>query len=322
MDAPDIDLPIATWLVSSQGLGSLADVVAALDSGADALAIGSRLRSAGIEPPRATALVGAAAARRRARDRWHDADRLVFTRAGLEQASDPVVSRWRARRLADAERLEDRAAGCGGDTLALAATGASVTAIDLDPGRLALLRHNAEVRGLTVDTVVADALVHPAPAAGPVHADPGRRVDGRRVRRLADHRPSVPALLDHLADVRGGPGVALVLGPGVDLTDRDLPTDVELEFVQVGRQLIEAVVWTGQLRRPGVRATATILDPDAAVEATDRHEIRWGPRRATRRPARSVTSSSRSLPPPSGRGCTTTSAPRSGRTGSPTVERC
>ncbi|MEX1164705.1 MAG: hypothetical protein WEB03_14125 [Nitriliruptor sp.] len=252
--------------MSETGLAHLASVTADLDGGADTLAVGSRLRTSGIDPHRAAALVGAAVTRRRARDRWPDADRLVFTRAGLEQASDPAVSRWRARRLADAPHLEDRAAGCGGDSLALAAAGASVTAIDADEGRLILLRHNAVARGLTVDTVVADALVHPPPATGPVHADPGRRVDGRRVRRLSEHRPSVPALLDHLASVREGPGVAVVLGPGVDLADPDLPADAELEFVQVGWQLVEAVVWTGALRQSGVRATATVLDRDASVD--------------------------------------------------------
>jgi hypothetical protein len=260
----ELDPPTASWLVGDEGLGHVAEVTAELDDGGDALRSGTRLRRAGLHVDRAAAVVAAALARQRAAGRWHDADRLLFTREGLEQASDPAVSAWRARRFAGTDALEDRAAGCGGDTLALAAV-ARVTAIDLDAARLTLLRHNVQVRGLEVTTVVADALRHPVPAAGPVHADPARRVDGRRVRRLGEHRPSVPALLHHLAGVADRDGLAVVLGPGVDLDDPDLPADAELEFVQVGPDLVEAVVWTGALRAAGTTASATLLSRDVAA---------------------------------------------------------
>jgi hypothetical protein len=259
----ELDATTAAWLVTDDGLTSVAAAAADLATGRDELQVGTRLRREGVAPARAAAVVAAALARRRATGRWPDADRLLFTREGLEQASDPAVSAWRARRFAGADAVEDRAAGCGGDTLALAAVAGEVTAIDLDPARLTLLRHNAGVRGLEVTTVVADALTQPGPDRGPVHADPGRRVDGRRVRRLADHRPSVPALLHHLDHVAARDGVAVVLGPGVDLDDHDLPAGAELEFVQVGRDLAESVLWTGPLRSVGTAASATLLDRDA-----------------------------------------------------------
>jgi hypothetical protein len=255
----EIDLPSASWLVGDEGLAHVAEVVGELAAGGDPLRSGTRLRRAGIDADRSAAVIAAALARLRARGRWPDADRLLFTREGLEQASDPAVSAWRARRFAGVGPLEDRAAGCGGDTLALAAAAGHVTAIDLDAARLTLLRHNAAVRGLEVTTLVADALTHPGPVRGPVHTDPGRRIDGRRVRRLADHLPSVPGLLRHLDQVAGRDGVAVVLGPGVDLDDPDLPAEAELEFVQVGPDLVEAVLWTGALRRSEVRASATLL---------------------------------------------------------------
>jgi SAM-dependent methyltransferase len=258
--AAELDPATALWLVGEEGLASVAVACADLADGADALALGTRLRRDGLDAGRAAAVVAAAAARRRASGRWPDADRLLFTREGLEQASDPRVSTWRARRFGDTGSVEDRAAGCGGDTLALAEAGPHVTAIDTDAARLTLLRHNAAVRGLEVDTIVADALLHPPPTAAAVHADPGRRVGGRRVRALADHRPSVPALIDHLAEVVRGPGVGIVLGPGVDLDDPGLPSDAELEFVQVGGDLVEAVLWCGGRRTAGAHATATLLD--------------------------------------------------------------
>lgn len=254
----EIDPGVATWLVGDEGRAAVARTAADLDAGTEALRIVTALRRDGLDQPRASAVTAAAEARRRARARWPDADELLFTRHGLEQASDPAVSAWRARRFVGHAEVEDRAAGCGGDTLALGAVGATVTALDLDVGRLILLRHNAEVRGLDVRTLAADALAAPAPL-GPVHCDPGRRVGDRRVRRLAEHRPSVPALAAHLAASVGGPGLAVVLGPGLDLDDPDLPADAEVEFVQLGDQLVEAVAWLGGLRQDRAAWSATVL---------------------------------------------------------------
>jgi hypothetical protein len=264
----DLDVEVATWLVGEEGRDAVTRTAEALSGGDDTLQVVSRLRRAGLDQGRAAAVVGAAEARRRARRRWPDADDLLFTRAGLEQASDPDVSAWRAGRFTDVRAVEDRAAGCGGDTLALAATGSEVTALDLDAGRLVLLRHNAATRGFDVRAVVADALVEPPPSRGPVHCDPARRTGERRIRRLADHQPSVPALVRHLAGVAAGPGLAVVLGPAVDPEDPDLPEDTEVEFVQLGRHLVEAVAWTGALRRPGARRTATVLPAPSPGGAT------------------------------------------------------
>lgn len=272
---------VALWLVSTDGRDAVARATGGLDDGIENLRVVTALRRDGLDQQRAAAAIGAAQARLRARTRWPDADQLLFTRSGLEQASDPAVSAWRARRFAGHEQLEDRAAGCGGDTLALAGAGAAVTALDLDEGRLTLLAHNASVRGLEVRTWVADALVAPAPL-GPVHCDPGRRVEERRVRRLADHRPPVPRLVAHLTATVAGPGLAVVLSPGVELDDPDLPSDAEVEFVQLGDQLVEAVAWFGALRRS--RWSATVLaaptgEPDpAAPAAVTRSRGDRGPR--------------------------------------------
>lgn len=51
-------------------------------------------------------------------------------------------------RRAGPRRVLDATAGCGGNSIGFARAGASVLAIDLDPGRLALARHNARVYGV------------------------------------------------------------------------------------------------------------------------------------------------------------------------------
>lgn len=262
----EVTVELAGWLCTPTGRDAIAAATADLDDGHDALAVGSRLRDAGMDPGRATAVMGAATARRRARDRWPDADELLFTPAALEQASDPGVAAWRARRLAGAV-VWDLCAGIGADALAMAAAGAEVTAVDHDGGRLRLLEHNAAQRGLRVDTVVGDALAVSVPEGALVHADPSRRRSGTRVKRLADHQPPVRTLL---AVHRHVPGSGVVLSPGVDLDDPDLPSDAELEFVALDGALKESVAWTGRLRAEGAVASATLLPQG-------QHRVRRGP---------------------------------------------
>ena len=246
---------VAAWLVTPDGLAAIADVTAALDGGHDDLTVAASLRER-LSPERAVAVQASAHARQRARARWPDADRLLFTPAALEQASDPVASAWRAERFAAADHVVDLCSGAGGDALALAEI-AEVTAVDRDLARLCLARHNAGARAVPVRPVAGDALAPPVRLAGPVHCDPGRRADGRRLRRLGDYHPPVDAVLAATAQASG---TAIVCSPAVDLDDPALPDEAELEFVQLGDDLIEAVLWTGEFAAEA-RASATLL-PD------------------------------------------------------------
>ncbi len=63
------------------------------------------------------------------------------------------------------ERVADLCAAPGGKTAQLAATGATVTAVERDPGRLARLRENLARLGLAAETVAADAALWHPPAA-------------------------------------------------------------------------------------------------------------------------------------------------------------
>ncbi|MBW3619719.1 MAG: hypothetical protein KY461_05695 [Actinobacteria bacterium] len=256
--APDV----ARWLVGDAGLDVLADVVRELDGGTAELAVATRLRRDGLAPDRARIALDAAVARRRARARFPDADALVLTTSALEQSSHPAASAARAARYADAASTTDLCSGIGGDALAIAARGPTVVAVDRDAARMTLLEHNARVRGLDVTAVVADVLAYPVPAGSPVHADPGRRAAGRRLRRLSELHPPVPSLLAHVAPA---PGVGVALSPAVDLADPALPAAAELEFLQLGPQLLEASLWLGGLRHGSAVATATLLAADGAV---------------------------------------------------------
>ena len=262
----------ARWLVSDDGAAAVAAAVRSLDAGEDELTTTAAMRRQVAVAEHGAAAVTAAVARRRARDRWPDAERLLFTRHGLEEASDPDVAAWRARRLVHGPgvgpgreaaddpypppEVWDLGAGLGGDTVAIARAGARVTAVEHDPARCVLLAHNLAVSGVDARVVRDDAGSVVVPAHARVHVDPARRREGRRVRDLDEHRPAVGSMLrvhGHAA------GLAITLAPGVDADDAVLGEDVEVEYVQLGGDLVEAIAWRGDLRAPRVTASATLL---------------------------------------------------------------
>lgn len=252
----DVELAEIEWLIGPDGLALLAEVTRRRDRDEPELRVLEDLRTRGGDRRRAALLLDAAEARRRARERWPDAERIVLLRSALEQASDPAVAAWRARRFVDAAGpVYDLCAGIGGDSLALAEAGVEVVAVDQDAARLRLLEHNARVRGVDVRTRVGDVRQIARPAGSWVHADPGRRQGDRRLRRLGEYQPPVPELLAAHQDAHG---VGVVLSPAVDLHDPDLP-DGEVEFLQVGQQLTEATVWLGAARDGEALASATLV---------------------------------------------------------------
>jgi 2-polyprenyl-3-methyl-5-hydroxy-6-metoxy-1,4-benzoquinol methylase len=72
---------------------------------------------------------------------------------------------WHGHRVGPGARVVDLACGEGRHSLAAAARGAQVTAVDRDEARLAAARERAEAQGLTIAWMVAD-LEEPWPELG------------------------------------------------------------------------------------------------------------------------------------------------------------
>lgn len=79
-----------------------------------------------------TAALGQHELRRRAQAKFTRAERMYFTRAGLEQATSEVIARHRATRFDGVLRMADLCCGIGGDLIALADR-REVLAVDRDP---------------------------------------------------------------------------------------------------------------------------------------------------------------------------------------------
>ncbi|NWG16484.1 MAG: methyltransferase domain-containing protein [Chloroflexi bacterium] len=176
-----------------------------------------------------------------------DARRLLFTRAALEQASDPLVRRYRAGQVA-ARSLVDAGCGIGADALAFAAAGTSVHGLDIDPLRVAMARHNAAALGLDAHFETADVR-QGLPDAEVVFFDPARRDEqGRRIHDVEHYQPP-------LSTLRGWKHRRIIvkLSPGLNLA-QVAAYGGAVEFISVEGDLKEAVLWLGA-GLTGTRAT-------------------------------------------------------------------
>ena len=221
--------------------------------------------------------------RSRARSKFSRAEEMYFTREGLEQASSEVVSRHRARRYGGISSVADLCADIGGDLLALC-EGRRVRAVDLDPLHLRIAALNARAYGCGQELTLHQEDVRATDLEGvrAVFVDPARRRDGKRELRPEE---SSPPLRWCLALPERVPATGIKAAPGIPL--EIVPAGWEAEFVSVGGDLKESVLWSPALATATRRATllperhtlvpedgpavpcrmpgAYLLDPDPAV---------------------------------------------------------
>ncbi|MFJ4224305.1 SAM-dependent methyltransferase [Microbacterium sp. NPDC089695] len=256
-------------LLTPEGL-ELLDGLGPVDGVADVARTVSRLRAAGHSPDLVSAVVGQAHLRARAATKFGDfAARMLFTRAGLEQATRLAVAARHAQRMrrSGITRVSDLGCGIGGDALAFAAAGLDVTAVDADEVTAAIAAFNLAPFAETAAVRHGTAQDHvPAPAAGQaVWMDPARRTSGHsETRRVSSDDYSPP--LDWAYDVAGRIPTGIKLGPG---HDRDaLPSDAEAQWVSADGSVVELVLWTGALARDGIRRSALVIRGERSHELT------------------------------------------------------
>ncbi|MBV9793318.1 MAG: class I SAM-dependent methyltransferase [Actinobacteria bacterium] len=258
----------AEALLSPEGTELLALVAAAREAGEPPLKTAARLRR---DHP--AALVAAATAqdelRQAGRTKFSRAERMLFTRPGLEQASSETTARHRAARLAAAipGRLADLGCGIGGDLIALAA-GREALAVDRDRDHLLMAARNTAVYDAAAGLSTEQADVRDVALAGlaAVFVDPARRL-ARSTPRDPARRPgrgappgqrlrpgdSEPPLDWCFALTGQVPAVVIKAAPG--LPAGTAPDGWETEFVADGRDLKEAVLWSPAVATATSRAT-------------------------------------------------------------------
>lgn len=232
----------------------------------DAVALVSRLRREGHSPARVAAVLTQYRLRRRAVAKFGPfADRMLFTQPGLEQASRLRVAALHAGRFSAAglTRVADLGCGIGGDAMAFAALDLAVTAVERDEVTAAVASYNL-APWPSAKVVHGDALEQSLDDIDGLWLDPARR---EGVTRLASPDDWSPSLDDALSLARRLPS-GIKLAPGMP---RDLiPDDVEAQWVSIDGEVVELVLWSGALARPGVGRAALVLrgdEPPAELRA-------------------------------------------------------
>jgi SAM-dependent methyltransferase len=220
-----------------------------------------------------------------ARGKFSRADDMLFTRAGLEQASSDLTARHSARRFAGLETVADLCCGIGGNLAALAAAARHVVAVDADLEALKFARRNVAVQAPAgaVTLVCADVRDLDLGGVQAAFIDPARRTRGHRL-RTGDSLPPLNwcfALADQI------PRVCVKAAPG--LPHELVPVGWEIEFVAIGRGLKEALVWSPAFATTQRRATilpggdSLVTNPGSPIRVAEPGEYLLDPNPAVTR---------------------------------------
>ena len=262
-----MDLSELAALLTPEALRLLDDLgpIASTDDAARAV---SRLRKEGRSPDLVAAVVTQARLRTKAEAKFGEfADRMLFTRAGLEQATRLPIAARHAGRFRDAglTAVADLGCGIGGDALGLAGLGLRVEAVDADEVTAAIAAYNLAPFGDAASVRHSTAEASALTSVDGVWLDPARRTAGHgETSRTRPEDWSPP--LDWVLDLATRMPTGVKLGPALDRAA--IPADVEAQWVSADGSTIELVLWSGRLAREGVRRAALVVRGDAAHELT------------------------------------------------------
>ncbi|HEY0261021.1 MAG TPA: SAM-dependent methyltransferase, partial [Lacisediminihabitans sp.] len=252
-------------LLSTEGL-RLLDSLPHYDSRADVVASVSELRKRGHSAALVAAVLSQSRLRARAEAKFGPfASRMLFTEAGLEQATRLRVAAVHAGRFRTAglDRIADLGSGIGGDAMAIAGLDLEVTAVEIDEVTAAIAAYNlAPWEKATV--VNADVTDFDLAGFDGVYLDPARRTAGHRnTSRITDPADYSPPL-DFALGVAGRLPTGIKLGPGID---RGLiPDNAEAQWVSVDHEVVELGLWFGSLARAGMRRSALVIGDHGTAE--------------------------------------------------------
>jgi hypothetical protein len=233
-----------------------------------AMALGEKLREDGHDAGLVSAALTQSRLRAAARSKFGPfASSMLFTPAGLEQATRLPVAARHAQRFASASitRVADLGCGIGADSMALAGLDREVLAVEKDEVTAAVatvnLRHwpEATVRH-------ADAMSVSLTGIEGVFLDPSRRSASGK--RLLDPRAGSPPF-SFVRELAGGlAAVGMKTAPGIP--HAMVPAEAEAQWVSVDGDVVEAGLWFGVLARDGIRRSALVLDGSGGgAEVTD-----------------------------------------------------
>jgi hypothetical protein len=238
-------------------------------SEADSLKTSTDLRKAGHSPELISAALTQSKLRGKAEAKFGPfAANMLFTQAGLEQATRLNIAALHAQRFvaAGVEHVADLGCGIGADALALATLERRVTAVERDETTAAVATINL-MPWPNATVVNAEAQDVDLAGVDGVWLDPARRTTTTSgTTRLFDPEAFSPPLsfVEQLADRKLPVGVKM--GPGIP--HEALPAGCEAQWVSVDGEVTEAALWFNALARPGVRRAALVIGHGGSAEIT------------------------------------------------------
>ncbi|MFC3299992.1 SAM-dependent methyltransferase [Arthrobacter agilis] len=252
---------------------------------ADSLRLTEQLRKSGYAPGMVAAALTQSRLRAKASAKFGPfAEHMVFTAAGLEQATRLTVAARHAKRFVDAGllRVADLGCGLGADSMALATLDREVTAVELDETTAAAATMNL-MPFPNARVVNADASDVDIAGYDGVWLDPARRTTSTSgTARIFDPEAFSPPLSFVQELANGGKPVGVKMGPG--MPHASIPETCEAQWVSVDGDVTEVALWFNALRRADVRRAALVIGASGAAEMVSAAEFGEGPTAAIGEP--------------------------------------
>ncbi|MGO4650472.1 MULTISPECIES: class I SAM-dependent methyltransferase [unclassified Arthrobacter] len=244
----------------------------------EAFALNARLRKDGHSPALVAAVLTQSRLRTRAEAKFGEfARQMLFTQAGLEQATRLNVAARHAERFAKAgtRHVADLGCGLGADSMAMASMDIEVTAVELDETTAACATINL-IPFPHATVVHSDATSVPLDGVDGVWLDPARRTTSSSgTKRIWDPEAFSPPLSFVESLAATGKSVGVKMGPG--MPHESVPAGCEAQWVSVGGDVTEVTLWFNDVARPGIRRAALVLGPQGAAEITSAEDFDGGP---------------------------------------------
>ncbi|MGA8787503.1 MAG: class I SAM-dependent methyltransferase [Paenarthrobacter sp.] len=245
---------------------------------ADAFSTNADLRKAGHSAELVAAVLTQSRLRTRAEAKFGEfARQMLFTQAGLEQATRLNVAARHAERFAKAgiSHVADLGCGLGADSMAMASMDISVTAVEMDETTAACATINL-IPFPHATVVHTDATSVELDGIDGVWLDPARRTTSTSgTKRIWDPEAFSPPLsfVEKLATT--GRAIGVKMGPGIP--HDSVPSGCEAQWVSVGGDVTEVTLWFNAVARPGVRRAALVIGSQGAAEITSGEDFDAGP---------------------------------------------
>lgn len=245
---------------------------------ADAFALNNSLRKAGHRPELVSAVLTQSRLRTRAEAKFGEfAREMLFTQAGLEQATRLSVAARHADRFVRAgiKHVADLGCGLGADSLAFASLDVAVTAVERDELTAACATVNL-IPFPQATVVHGDAEQADLENVDGIWLDPARRTTSSSgTARIWDPEAFSPPLSFVTSLAAGGKAVGVKMGPG--MPHDAVPAHCEAQWVSVNGDVTEVALWFNALKRPDIRRAALLLGNRGAVELTSAADFDGGP---------------------------------------------